>query len=99
MVARSGLAVEIRRLPEGGAPFILALKDGKTIGEAATLALRESSAFDLKANLAGLMASGAIVAVARLQAANERWVKEKGAPPTRDALLVLACRVTPPCCR
>ena len=49
--------------PEGGAPFILALKDGKTIGEAAILALRESSAFDLKANLAGLMASGAIVAV------------------------------------
>ena len=63
LVARSGLTVEIRRLPEGGAPFILALKDGKTIGEAAILALRESSAFDLKANLAGLMASGAIVAV------------------------------------
>ena len=60
---RSGLAVEIRRLPEGGAPFILALKDGKTIGEAAILALRESSAFDLKADLAGLTASGAIVAV------------------------------------
>ena len=39
-----------------------ALKDGKTIGEAAILALRESSAFDLKANLAGLMASAAIVA-------------------------------------
>ena len=63
LVARSGLAVEIRRLPEGGAPFILALKDGKTIGAAAISALRESSAFDLKANLARLMASGAIVAV------------------------------------
>ena len=63
LVARSGLKVEIRRLPEGGAPFILALKDGKTIGEAAILALHESSAFDLKANLAGLMAGGAIVAV------------------------------------
>jgi hypothetical protein len=63
LVARSGLAVEIRRLAEGGAPFILGLKDGRTIGEAAILALGESSAFDLKANLAGLMASGAIVAV------------------------------------
>jgi hypothetical protein len=63
LVARSGFDVEIRRLPEGGAPFILALKEGRTIGEAAILALGESSAFDLKANLAGLMASGAIVAV------------------------------------
>jgi hypothetical protein len=63
LVTRSGFEVEIRRLPDGGAPFILALKDGKPIGEAAILALRESSAFDLKANLAGLMASGAIVAV------------------------------------
>jgi hypothetical protein len=63
LVARSGLNVEILRLPEGGAPFILALKNGKTIGEAAILALRESSAFDLKANLVGLMASGAIVAL------------------------------------
>jgi Putative DNA-binding domain len=63
LVTRSGLKVEIRRLAEGGAPFILALKEGRTIGEAAILALRESPAFDLKANLAGLMASGAIVAV------------------------------------
>jgi hypothetical protein len=63
LVARSGLAVEICRPPESGAPFILALKDGKTIGAAVISALRESSAFDLKANLARLMASGAIVAV------------------------------------
>jgi hypothetical protein len=63
LVRRSGLRVEINRLAEGGAPFILALKDGKTIGEAAILALGDSSAFDLKANLAGLMAMGAIVAV------------------------------------
>ncbi|HET9935661.1 MAG TPA: hypothetical protein VFQ29_04290 [Methyloceanibacter sp.] len=33
------------------------------LGEAAISALREGSAFDLKANLARLMASGAIVAV------------------------------------
>ena len=63
LVARSGLEVEIRRLPQGGAPFILALKERRPIGEAAILALRDSSAFDLEANLAGLMASGAIVAV------------------------------------
>jgi hypothetical protein len=63
LVTRSGLNVEIRRLPEGGAPFIIALKEGRTIGEAAILALREGSAFNLKANLARLMASGAIVAI------------------------------------
>jgi hypothetical protein len=63
LVARSGLEVEIRRLPQGGAPFILALKERRPIGVAAILALRDSSAFDLEANLAGLMASGAIVAV------------------------------------
>jgi hypothetical protein len=64
LVTRSGFKVEIRPLAEGGAPFILALKEGKTIGEAAILALRESSAFELKSNLAGLMASSAIVGVA-----------------------------------
>jgi hypothetical protein len=63
LVARSGLEVEIRRLPQGGAPFIVALKERRPIGEAAILALREASAFDLAANLTGLMASGVVVAV------------------------------------
>ncbi len=61
LIARLGLKVEIRRLPAGGAAFVLALKDGGRIGEAATAALREAPEFDLEANLARLMASGAIV--------------------------------------
>ena len=63
LVARPRLDVEMRRLPAGGAPFILALKERKTVGKAAASALGEASCFDLKANLAGLIASGAIIAV------------------------------------
>jgi hypothetical protein len=48
---------------QGGASFILALKAEKSLGEAATTALAEVPGFDLEANLAGLIASGAIVGV------------------------------------
>ena len=61
LVARPRLEVEIRRLPKGGAAFILALKEGSPIGEAAAIALREAPEFDLEANLAGLITSGAII--------------------------------------
>jgi hypothetical protein len=63
MVARPRLEVEMRRLPEGGASFILGLKAGRPIGEASAAALREAPGFDLQANLAGLIGSGAIVAL------------------------------------
>jgi len=61
LVIRPKLDVEVRRLPEGGARFVLALERGATIGEAAGRCLGEAPAFDLAANLAGLIASGAIV--------------------------------------
>jgi hypothetical protein len=63
LVARPGLEVEIRRLPAGGARFVLALQEGHSIGEAANAALTEAPDFDLTANLAGLMGSGVITAV------------------------------------
>jgi hypothetical protein len=63
LVARPRLDVEIRRLPEGGACFILALAEGRTIGEAAAAALSEAPGFELKSNLAGLIRSGVIVGV------------------------------------
>jgi hypothetical protein len=62
-VARPCLEVELRRLPEGGASFLLALKEEKSIGEAAAIACGQHSSFDLQANLAGLIASGAIIGV------------------------------------
>jgi len=64
LVVRPRLDVEVRRLPEGGAPFILALKSGKGIGEACATALCEASGFDLEVNLARLIGSGAIVGIA-----------------------------------
>ena len=48
----------------GGAPFILALREGKTLGEAAAIAAEEAPGFALEANLAGLIASGAIIGIA-----------------------------------
>ena len=60
LVVRPRLDVEVRRLPAGGAVFVLALKGGATLGEAGASALAEAPQFGLKANLAGLMTSGAI---------------------------------------
>lgn len=64
LVVRPHFDVEVRRLPEGGAPFILALKGRRTIGEACATALGEAPGFDLEANLAGLIGSGAIIGIA-----------------------------------
>jgi hypothetical protein len=63
LVLRPRLEVELRRLPEGGACFILALRERKTLGEAAAIALDEAAGFDLEANLSGLIASGAIIGI------------------------------------
>ena len=43
--------------------FLLALKEEKSIGEAAAIAFGQHPAFDLEANLAGLIARGAIIGV------------------------------------
>lgn len=64
LIARPGLTVEVRRLPEGGAVFITALLEGRTLGEAAGAAAEADPAFDLQANLAGLIRSGAITGMA-----------------------------------
>ena len=61
LVVRPKLEVEVRRLPEGGAAFVLALKEGASLQAAAARAMDEASAFDLAANLAGLMGCGAFV--------------------------------------
>jgi hypothetical protein len=61
LVVRPKLEVEVRRLPEGGAAFVLALKEGASLQAAAARAMDEASAFDLAANLAGLMECGAFV--------------------------------------
>jgi len=63
LVARPRLEVEIRRLAPGGARFILALKGGRSIEQAASAASAEAPEFNLTANLAGLFASSVITGI------------------------------------
>src|SRR6185369_16178338 len=58
LVVRPHLDVDVRMLPPGGAAFLLALVDGRPIGEAAAAALADDADFDLACNLAGLIGSG-----------------------------------------
>ncbi len=61
LILRPALAVEVRKLPPGGAVFVEALRDGCTLSSAAARSFTSGAAFDLQANLAGLMTAGAIV--------------------------------------
>jgi len=63
LVVRPALTVEVRRLPKGGAAFLFALQRGDSLQAAAEAAVAAAPEFDLKANLAGLMSSGAVVGV------------------------------------
>ena len=61
LVARPMAEVEVRSLPEGGAVFVRALTDGASVLEATEAAIAADSRFDLPANLAGLIGSGALI--------------------------------------
>jgi len=63
LITRPGMDVEVRRLPPGGAAFLLSLLGGDTLGVAASEATEASSAFDLAGNLAGLLEAGAFGAL------------------------------------
>lgn len=65
LILRRGLMVLVRTLPPGGAAFLQALAAGETLGDAARAALADHAGFDLTANLAGLIESAAITALAR----------------------------------
>lgn len=62
LVIRPHLDVIVRTLPPGGATFLHALMRGWRLEEAATHAAYDDEHFDLTANIAGLIASGAIIA-------------------------------------
>jgi hypothetical protein len=64
LVLRPYVEVTVRSLPPGGAAFLEALTDGSTLGEAAERAGADDARFDLTANLAGLIGSGAAIAFA-----------------------------------
>jgi hypothetical protein len=62
LISRPRLEVVVRRLPAGGACFIDHLAKGGTLGEAAAAATEEDSAFDLSANIAGMIRAGVFTA-------------------------------------
>ncbi len=57
LVARPEMSVEVRMLPAGATVFLSALRDGKSLGEAAGAALNTAAGFNLSQNLAGLIAA------------------------------------------
>ncbi len=64
LILRPVLDVAVRVLPPGGAAFLLALSGGAPLAEAAASAASDDGRFDLTANLAGLVTSGAVSAFA-----------------------------------
>jgi hypothetical protein len=60
LVARPHLDVQVRKLPPGGAAFLLALAAARPLGDAAEAALADDPDFDLTSNLAGLLGSGLV---------------------------------------
>ncbi|PPJ47342.1 DUF2063 domain-containing protein [Rhizobium sp. KAs_5_22] len=64
LIVRPHMGVEVHRLPPGGAQFFTALSTGQTLAEAVQAAVADAPAFDLAANLAGLIITGAFVQLA-----------------------------------
>jgi hypothetical protein len=60
LIIRPHFDVQVRRLPAGGAVFLQSLTDGLPLGEAAQYAADSEPGFELVANLAGLIDSGAL---------------------------------------
>jgi Putative DNA-binding domain len=63
LVTRPRLEVLVQRLPPGGAEFLAALTSGATLAAALEAVLAKADRFDLVANLAGLLRSGAIAGI------------------------------------
>ena len=63
LIARPHLEVSVRTLPTGGAKFLQSLFDGHPLGVAAETALAECPAFDLGANIAGMIEAGAFAGI------------------------------------
>jgi hypothetical protein len=63
LVTRPEMDVVVRHLPEGGAVFLTNLMSGQSLGDAAASALQSSPSFDIAANIAGMIESGAFTAI------------------------------------
>ena len=63
LITRPDHDVVVTRLPPGGAVFLASLVAGQSLGEAATLALDASPAFDIASSIAGMIEAGAFTAI------------------------------------
>jgi len=63
VITRPDAEVFARHLPRGGAVFLENLISGRPLGEAAASALEFSPAFDIAANIAGMIQSGVFTSV------------------------------------
>jgi len=63
LIVRAHLSVEVHRLPPGGAAFIEALATGMSLAGSVAAASAAAPAFDLSANLAGALQTGAFRSV------------------------------------
>jgi hypothetical protein len=63
LIVRPDLDVVVRHLPPGGAAFILNLMSGQPLGEAAASVLETTPAFDIAANIAGMIEARAFTAI------------------------------------
>ena len=60
LIVRPGAEVEVRLVPPGGAAFLAALGEGRTLMDAAATAQAADGRFDLAGNLVGLLGAGAL---------------------------------------
>ncbi|MGR6429289.1 HvfC/BufC N-terminal domain-containing protein [Rhizobium sp. PAMB 3174] len=58
LITRPGFDVELRHLPKGAASFLEALAAGRTLGDAATVAMTENPELDLSGTIAGTLEAG-----------------------------------------
>jgi len=63
LVTRPAHEVLVSHLPAGGATFLTALLEGRTLGNAVSVALEEAPSFDLQANLAGMISTGVFTSI------------------------------------
>lgn len=63
LVSRPGDSVLLAKLPPGSADFLLQLRDGESLGEAARLAGRKHSGFDLGTSLGVILRAGIIKSI------------------------------------
>lgn len=65
LIVRPDAEVEVRLVPPGGAVFLAALGEGRTLMDAAATAQAADGRFDLAGNLAGLLGAGALLRLER----------------------------------